>query len=59
MFFQQRQKLLLKGHFTMMLFLVFDVLDDFLPLRHTDAESPVLFLPPKAKAKEQIVALAA
>ena len=47
MFLQQRQELILKRHFAMMLSLIHDVLSGFVQLRHTDSEGAVLFLPAK------------
>ncbi|MDB6020692.1 MAG: hypothetical protein JWQ04_549 [Pedosphaera sp.] len=47
MLLEQRQKLLLKRSGLMMPFLVLDVSDDQIQLRHAHAEAPILFLPRK------------
>ena len=46
-FLQQRQKLLLKTLFTMMLLLILNVIDNGVQLRNADAEGAVFFLPRK------------
>jgi hypothetical protein len=47
MFLQQREELFLETHFTMMLFLSFDVIDDSIQLRNAGTEGAILGLPGK------------
>ena len=47
MFLQQREELFLETHFTMMLFLSFDVIDDSIQLRNTGTEGAIFGLPGK------------
>ena len=47
MFLEQSQELFLESHFAMMVLLISDVLNGFLPQRLADAESAVLHLPAK------------